>query len=110
MRDCWTVPAEAWRQLRDARWEKLQRANFYACLGRRGDVFGFPAFCMRRGGAVWAVPLHNGASPAWKNRRPRCFSRSSQGAEGAGALLSALARCSQLQDTPSKGRSKVLTT
>ena len=100
MRNCYNVPAEAWRQLRDTRWEKLKRAYFPQCLGRGGGCFfGFPAFFMWRGGAASAVPPPHGAFPTCKNRRPRCFNDSSQGVEGADILLAALARCSALQDT-----------
>ena len=71
MRDCWTVPAEAWRQLRDARWEKLRKADLYACLGRGEMFFGFPAFCMRRGGAAASAdPLHMGPFPPGRTAGP----------------------------------------
>ena len=44
MNFCFKVPAEAWRQLRDARWEKLQKADFFRCLGRAGMFFRLPCF------------------------------------------------------------------
>ena len=44
MHSCWKVPAEAWRQLRDARWEKLQKADFYQCLGKGWMFFRLPCF------------------------------------------------------------------
>ena len=77
MYNCYEVPAEAWWQLRDARWEKLQRANFFACLGRGGGgcFFGFPAFFVRRGGAASAVPPPHGAFPACKNCPAQVFRR-----------------------------------
>ena len=100
MNFCFKVPAEAWRQLRDARWEKLQKADFFRCLGRGGDVFSASllSVCVEVA-PLRLSPLHNGALPTWKNRRPRCFDNRSEGAEGADILLAALARCSQLQDT-----------
>ena len=62
MYNCYKVPAEAWRQLRDARWEKLKKANFFRCLGRGVDVFS--ASLLSLWGEVaprWLSPVHMGA-------------------------------------------------
>ena len=70
MRICYKVPAEAWRQLRDARWEKLKKANFYQCLGRGGGCFGLP--CFLDDGVIprRLSPFHNGPLPPVRTAGP----------------------------------------
>ena len=73
---CKKVPAEAWRQLRDARWEKLQRAYFGACLGRGVDVFSASLLSLCVEVAPRRLsPLHIGAFTTCKNRPAQVFRR-----------------------------------
>ena len=109
MRYCYKVPAEAWRPLRDARWEKLRKADFWSCLRRGGDVFGFPAFFMWRGGAASAVPpphwgpshLEEPPAQVFRGRLPGCG-----GGRRPPRRVGAVQRAPG--HSPSKGRSKVL--
>ena len=80
MKRCFAVPAAAWQLLATARWEQLRKAKFDSRLGRR-----------------WLYKASSFRDPP----RPRCFDNNSEGAEGAGGLLSALSRCQHLQDARS---------
>ncbi|CAE6945767.1 unnamed protein product [Symbiodinium natans] len=116
MNFCFKVPAEAWRQLRDARWEKLQKADFFRCFDNRSEgaegadiLLAALARCSQLQELDMQL-CYKVPAEAWRQLRDArweklqkadfswCFNEDSQGAEGADILLAALARCSQLQE------------
>ena len=101
MQLCYKVPAEAWRQLRDARWEKLQKADFSWCLGRGGCFFGFPVGCPP---STWSV-YHLQEPPA------QVFQRRLPGRRGGRYPPRCIGTVQPAPGhMPSKGRPKVLMT
>ncbi|CAE7261595.1 unnamed protein product [Symbiodinium natans] len=112
--NCTHVPAEAWRQLEDARWEKLRRADFFGCFslsefaeGAAGLLAALARcseleelnmqYCYEVPAEAWRQLEAARWEKLTKANFDRCFSLS-EFAEGAAVLLAALARCSELQD------------
>ncbi|CAE7221218.1 unnamed protein product, partial [Symbiodinium necroappetens] len=117
---CRDVPAAVWQQLGQAQGEafqKLRKASFKACFDERSKgVEGAAALllalsrcqllqelgmaeCDKVPAAAWQLLA---TARFWEQLRKAdfswCFFHGSTGAEGAAGLLSALARCRQLQE------------
>ncbi|CAE7819039.1 unnamed protein product [Symbiodinium necroappetens] len=121
--ECRDVPAAVWQQLGQAQGEafqKLRKASFAWCFDERSkgaesaaglllalsrcqllQELGM-AFCYKVPAAAWQLL----ATARWEQLRKadfyRCFGRASEGAARVGGLLSALARCRQLQDASAR--------